>query len=127
MSIKESIENYKKILVDANNLIKNVHNKTITISPNEIRVSYEKIITSIEIKRNEFKAAIEMTNENIKSLEECKIQLKEINQEIDNFIIDINNKKIGTLHGNVRQIIEKNPYLEMDEIHKIVINQLYNE
>jgi len=129
MSIKDGIEKYKKMLVEAKQHVKNVHNKTLTISPDKIRNSYGKATTSIEIKRNEFKIAIETIDEDIKNMEECKKLLKEINQEIDKYFASINNKKIGTLHGNVRQMIEKKPPLEieMDEIHKTVINQLYDE
>jgi DNA-binding protein Fis len=129
MSIKDGIEKYKKMLFEAKQHVKNVRNKILTISPDEIRNNYDKATTSIEIKRNEYKIAIETIDEDIKNMEECKKILKEINQEIDKYFASINNKKIGTLHGNVRQMIEKNPHLEikMDEIHKTVINQFYDE
>ena len=129
MSIKDGIENYKKMLLEANQHVKNVHNKSLTISPDKIRNSYEKVTMSIEIKRNEFKTAIETIDEDIKNMEECKKILKEINQEIDNYFASINNRKIGTLHGITRQMIEKKPPLkiEMDEIHKTVMNQFYDE
>ena len=126
MFIKYDIENYKKMIIEIIEHIKNLHNKCLTFSSNNIRDNYGKISTSIERKQNEFQDAIETIDENIKSLEECKNLLKEINNELDNFFVDINNKKIETLQAYVMQIIKQNPHLEMDEFHKTVF-QFYEE
>jgi hypothetical protein len=45
-------------------------------------------------------------------------------------MVDINNKKTGSLEGITPQFMKENPILEMDEMDEVVktiLNQPYNE
>ena len=128
MTIKDSIEYYEKNLLEAREHIQKLHTETIIIPSDEIRNGYNVLFKKFETKQTEIETQVKTIEKNIERLEECKKLLKEINQEMNEFIVDINNKKIGTLEDITWQFIKENPFIEMDkmdEIVKTIINQDY--
>jgi hypothetical protein len=125
-TLKETSKYQKKATTMLNN-IETKKNNYKNVLPKNTRSIYNKQWNEITQIEDDLKHDTDEINNCIQKFEETKLQIKEINDVIQEIKAIINTKNVGTLEARTREVIRRYKINPNDLSSEAVLNQRYEE
>lgn len=106
--VSANISNYKKVISEKFQIVSDTNDRIAKAPLDVIVKKYDEGMADIRRSEIQIQGFTETLKTNIKTLEECKDLYVEFSKLYENMKITMNNRKVGTLEGLVRDKIKTN-------------------